>query len=1185
MLGKIDFLNIDFPKKWSKKGEVQNLSFEKAKKFIKYLRTKHEGYVAFDTETESLAKKYNRLVSIQFAIDDDTGFVICLDKPFTDYSKSESEEIKHDLKELFEDEETEITWIGHNAQFDVCQVCNQLGVKNIARPVIDNILFIHLLDENRIKQGAYYDRHGKVQKMSQALKSVCKEFFDFTLYDKEAIEARGANNLLLLPKDKFIEYAGMDGYITFRTFLYLKLVADKYEYWEKAENLLIHLLSPSLKMLSWVSSNGFYVDMNHLKNLLSEDSPINKRLEEIKKAYMEDETCKAVNNELYKKDNKGINSTFGMSTPWILDLNKVDHRVELFYLSKKGFKLKPVAEPKAKSKYGTGKTFQNTYAKENNIVALFQEEQGLKKLKSSYLNPIWETMTTNVDSVDGRVRPDFRLNGTVTGRICSCIRKGTKIEVLRDVSKYPEGINIEDVKEGDYVYCYDKNCRPTIRRVKSVVCNGKRELVRIKWKSKNSSIKGYLDCTPEHRIRLVTGDYVRADELEKGDSILSMHRSANTLDYVSFTNHGGKLDHRFVYRKLLGKIPKDFDVHHIDGNHYNNVPSNLECISHSEHSTLHDNEKWSREGYRENISEKLYKFSMQKSERKRRSISATIQGSDPKVRKERSISAKRQWEDKSFRDSMTGVNSPVYRPLEENYLEILFSFKGSVSEYARQYKWDFQTLNDKIKKEGINIKAIALRFGGDGKRLTKKRIKKAIRKFKHFNQVCLHLHIVKFRLLELLAYYNISFGKYIPSKKERKRAKLRLNIHSKDNHNVIKVKKLKFKDYVYDIEVEGCHNFIANEICVHNCNPNTQQVPRSDTLLKKEVKTLYCAEPPKDGEEKKILVQADFCANEIRFWAAISEDPYLCNAFNESFEKGKQFRANPKDEKLEEEAHLQGDIHKQTASMMYKVPLKEVTKNLRQSAKSLSLGIMYQRGVNSVAKQLNISKEEAQKLFDKFFEHFTVGVEWANKQKAIVKKRGYVESPLGRRRRLGTLIIEGNKLIEKSRQEGRVSGKLDWIQGNKLIGRAERQAVNSPIQGLASDLALISLSLLHQYIIKNNLKTIIVNSVHDSVVMEIPESEVYEMAKVVREIFTEKSRKYAYKYFGWKCPTHIDVDFEVGQNRNYICKKCGAYVPRYKDKCDCGCTDLIKHRLNMGYGTMLGWNETKQELKKLSVGF
>lgn len=1114
MLGKIDFFNVDFPKKWSKKGEVENLSFKKAKKFIKYLRNKHKGYVAFDTETESLAKKYNRLVSIQFAIDDETGFVICLDKPFTDYSKSEANEIRKDLKELFEDEDTNIIWVGHNAQFDVCQVCNQLGVKYIARPIIDNMLFIHLLDENRIKQKVFYDRHGHLQKMSQALKAVCREFFEFTLYDKEAIEARGSNNLLLLPKDKFIEYAGMDGYITFRTILYLELVAKKYDYLEKAMNLLINLLSNALKMLAWVSSNGFYVDINHLKHLLSEDSPINSRLEEIKEEYMKDDTCKKVNAELYKSNSKGVVSTFGMTTPWVLDFNKKDHRVQLFYLSKKGFRLEPVQEPKAKSKYGTGKTFQNTYAKENKIVALYQEEQGLKKLKSSYLNPIWETMTTSKDAQDGRIRADFRMNGTVTGRLCSCIRKGTKIEVLRDLTKNPKGINIEDVKVGDYVYCYTKSCKPTIRKVLACTYMGKKEIVRIHWKSGKKI--GYLDCTPDHRIRLSNGDYVRADNLCNGDSVLALSRYKNS-DRIRFTGDFSKgiQEHRFIYRKCIGKLKSGCHIHHIDGNHYNNIIENLTQVTASEHRHVHG----------------------------------------------------------------------LIEVTDEYLINLIRKAGGKPTVAASMDSWDYSTLMNKYKEHNIDWKKIAFFYGEDGKELTKKRVKRALFRNIDTESASNELRIGTRRLKEICSYYKIQYGTKSKKSCQPDFAKTRKKYKVAGNHKIISVERLYIKDKVYDLTIEGCHNFIANNICVHNCNPNLQQIPRSDSLLKKQIKCLYCAEPQKEGEEKKILVQADFCANEIRFWAAISGDPYLCNAFNESFEKGKQFRANPTDEQLEEEAHLQGDIHKQTASMMYKIPIKEVTKNLRQSAKSLSLGIMYQRGVPSVARQLGISEEEAQKLFDKFFEHFTVGVEWANKQKKLVKKYGYVESPLGRRRRLGSFIIEGNKLIEKSREEGRGKGRGTWIQGNKLIGRAERQSVNSPVQGLASDLALISLFLLYQYIIKHNCRTVIVNSVHDSVVMEIPESEIYEMAQVVREIFTEKSRKYAYKYFNWRMPTHIDIDFEVGQNRNYICKKCGAYIPRYKDKCDCGCTDLIKHRLNMGYGTMLGWNETKQELKLLRKGF
>jgi len=795
MLGAIDF-TVEHPEYWSKLGESKELAFEKAMKFISYLRHKHKGLVSFDTETESLAKKYNRLVSIQLGINDKTGYVICLDSPYTEYSQSQIIKIKSALKELFEDENTHIVWIGHNAQYDACQVSSQLGVKYIAKPVIDTMLFIHLLDENRI-QKFREDENGNKVRCSAALKSVCNEFFNFRLYDKEAIEARKNENLLLLPKDKFIIYAGMDAYVTFRLFLYLKLVAEKYDYYDKAKRLLVYLISPAIKMLSWVSGNGFCVDIKHLKYLLSNESPIMERINEIENIYKNTKECIEVNKELYTVQSKSI-SLFGMSTPWILDLNKPAHRVALFYTSKKGFKLTPVKDKKAKGKFSTGKPFQKVYSDKNKIVHLYEEEQGLKKLKSSYLNSIWKCMLDSTDARDGRVRANFVMNGTVTGRICSN-------------------------------------------------------------------------------------------------------------------------------------------------------------------------------------------------------------------------------------------------------------------------------------------------------------------------------------------------------------------------------------------------------------NPNLQQIPRSDSPLKKSVKCLYRAEPSGDKDDPNVLLQADFCANEIRFWAAISGDPYLCNSFNKSYEKGQMFRENPTDEKLEEEAHLLGDIHKQTAAKMYDIPIKEVTGSLRQTAKSLSLGIMYQRGEKSVAQQLNITPEQAHEKFEIFFKNYGVGVAWSESMKKMVNKCGYVISPLGRMRRLGDLIIEGKKLIEKSKEfpRGSSEGKRLWIEGNRLIGRAERRSVNSPIQGLASDLALISLSLLHQYIIKNDLKWKIVNSVHDSVVIELRLSQVMKASKIIRKIFTRDSRKYAYKYFGWKMPTHIDIDFEIGQNKCWKCSKCGQLINYWKKSCDrkdkegkvCGCTKLINHKLNSGYGTLVGWDETEAQLKEIQKGF
>ena len=347
---------------------------------------------------------------------------------------------------------------------------------------------------------------------------------------------------------------------------------------------------------------------------------------------------------------------------------------------------------------------------------------------------------------------------------------------------------------------------------------------------------------------------------------------------------------------------------------------------------------------------------------------------------------------------------------------------------------------------------------------------------------------------------------------------------------------------------------------------------------------MYAAEPNK----KRCLLQADFCANEIRFWGLVSEDHNLCKAFNDSFKKGQEFRDNPTDEKLAEEAHLLGDIHKQTAAMMFDIDVRKVDKGLRQQSKGLSLGIMYQRGTYSVAQQMGVKFEEAQEKVDKFNAKFPEGVQWAEEMKKFVLKHGYVESPIGRRRHLNEDIAKGKALVEKSKEYPRNSakGKELFKKGNGFIARAQRQSVNSPIQGVANDVAMVSSAMLNEYIATNDLDWLIVNTVHDSVVVELPQDDLMLAAKVIRNLFTKKNKEYFEKHFpNWKWKTHVDIDFEVSQGKAKICKKCGKQYMFGLKKCECGCEDYKVKELNHGYGTIIGWDETKKQLKIISKGF
>lgn len=764
-----------YPKHWSERGKEILLSYEKACEFLDYLYEEYEGYVAFDTETENLNKRYNnKLVSLQFAINDKKGYVLIIDKPYTTFSEKQLKVIRKKLKKLFESDKKNIIWIMHNAQFDLSQVLTQLGVKWVYNTVYDTQLFIHLLDENLIVKKHDYSK----------LKDKAAEYFNFTLYEKEAIDARGEGNLLALPKDKFVTYAGMDAYVTYRLFMYLKAYAKEIGYWSKACKLLKYVYSPALKSFCKISLNGFYIDKKQLQWLLSSKSPILGRLEEIKQYYYNNPIVKAVNKELSMSDNLGVSSPFGFKTKWVFDMNKPKHRVALFFTSKKGLQLK-----NDDGSYHSDETFQAKYRDSVELVKIFSEEQELKKQESSYMKPIFNMLsqTGKTDLVDGRIRPTFLLNGTVTGRISSV-------------------------------------------------------------------------------------------------------------------------------------------------------------------------------------------------------------------------------------------------------------------------------------------------------------------------------------------------------------------------------------------------------------SPNLQQIPRSDTYEKKQIKCMYAAEPNK----KRCLLQADFCANEIRFWGLVSEDHNLCKAFNDSFKKGQEFRDNPTDEKLAEEAHLLGDIHKQTAAMMFDIDVRKVDKGLRQQSKGLSLGIMYQRGTYSVAQQMGVKFEEAQEKVDKFNAKFPEGVQWAEEMKKFVLKHGYVESPIGRRRHLNEDIAKGKALVEKSKEYPRNSakGKELFKKGNGFIARAQRQSVNSPIQGVANDVAMVSSAMLNEYIATNDLDWLIVNTVHDSVVVELPQDDLMLAAKVIRNLFTKKNKEYFEKHFpNWKWKTHVDIDFEVSQGKAKICKKCGKMYMFGLDKCECGCEDYKVKELNHGYGTLVSFGETKQDLKLVRKGF
>jgi uracil-DNA glycosylase family 4 len=181
-----------------------------------------------------------------------------------------------------------------------------------------------------------------------------------------------------------------------------------------------------------------------------------------------------------------------------------------------------------------------------------------------------------------------------------CVAKGSVIEIVRDLSRHPFGIPIEEVQPGDLAYTYDAQGTLTLRPVLWVKKTGTKKVVRLHWTTLGGHCLGFLDVTPDHLVRLTDGSYKEAQDLKlthgrrkrtvAGDKIVALHRGdfGNSKKiYSRLTGWGfpnGKdyiLDHDFVYQTLHGD---DWQVvHHKDGNSLNNLPSNLRGITRSEH--------------------------------------------------------------------------------------------------------------------------------------------------------------------------------------------------------------------------------------------------------------------------------------------------------------------------------------------------------------------------------------------------------------------------------------------------------------------------------------------------------------------------------------------------------------------------------------------------------------------------
>ena len=288
-------------------------------------------------------------------------------------------------------------------------------------------------------------------------------------------------------------------------------------------------------------------------------------------------------------------------------------------------------------------------------------------------------------------------------------------------------------------------------------------------------------------------------------------------------------------------------------------------------------------------------------------------------------------------------------------------------------------------------------------------------------------------------------------------------------------------------------------------NPNLQQIPRKsdedDTLqAKTQIKNMFCATPG------WALVSADFMQGEVYLLGQVSRDANFCALLWRIRKLMEEYEEHPS-EALAKQIKNDGDVHRQTAALMFNVDVKDVTKDMRQTAKAIVFGLIYGKAITTLAKDLKISDEEAEKKAKMFFSRFPAAEKWLHKIELFAIKHKFVESELGRRRRFPRV---GDRTNPDPREDG----------------KARRRARNSPIQSLLSDIALHAAGRLQQYIWQHKLTWRIVDIVHDAIIAEVPLPEMASYIRVTKRIMTDLTP--IEHDFNMEFVVPMNVEFEVG---------------------------------------------------------
>lgn len=236
--------------------------------------------------------------------------------------------------------------------------------------------------------------------------------------------------------------------------------------------------------------------------------------------------------------------------------------------------------------------------------------------------------------------------------------------------------------------------------------------------------------------------------------------------------------------------------------------------------------------------------------------------------------------------------------------------------------------------------------------------------------------------------------------------------------------------------------------------PNLQNIPiRSE--VGQQIRRGFVARPG------WLFLAADYSQVELRILAHASQDEALLAAFRQD-----------------------QDIHRTTAAAVYSINVDDVTYNQRRFAKAVNFGLIYGMGAFRLSRDSELTLAEAENYIKEYFGRFPGIRRYLDETKETAKKQGFVETLLGRRRYFPVFQTQAGG-----------HNRQAWL-------RAEREAINHPIQGTAADIIKIAMLRLHDTLAARNYQARMLLQVHDELLLEVPETELDEVRSLMIEVMS-----------------------------------------------------------------------------------